>query len=89
MELTDRPARNADVSARSIEELFFLLHPDTSELHQVNDVGRRIWELADGQRSVGDISDAVAAEYDVEPGVAQADVLEFLEELRTKDLIRV
>jgi hypothetical protein len=50
------------------------------ELHRLNAVGTRVWELCDG-RSVGAIVNAIVAEFEVDPPLAQADVLAFLEQL--------
>ncbi len=53
-----------------------------------NEVATRVWELIDGQRTVGDIVAVVTDEYEVEPAVAEADILAFLDELLQKDLIK-
>ena len=48
---------------------------------ELNELAAVIWRLADGSRSAAEIGQAVAAEYDVPPEAALADVLEFLTEL--------
>jgi len=87
--LSDKPAQNLETAARKIDDLFYVMHPDTSELHNFNDVGTRIWELIDGERSVEDIVGVVTEEYEVDEATARTDVLEFLAALQEKDLIRV
>jgi len=87
--LSDKPAQNLETAARKIDDLFYVMHPVTSELHNFNDVGTRIWELIDGEHTVADIVQVLTAEYEVDKGTAQADVLEFLGVLQEKDLIRV
>lgn len=89
MRLTDTPVRNDDYAVRQIEDTVFVMNPDTSELHSFNEVGRRIWELADGSRTVAAIADAIGEEFEVDAQTAQNDALEFLGELLSKDLIRV
>lgn len=89
MNLSDKPAQNLETAARKIDDLFYVMHPDTSELHNFNDVGTRIWELIDGERSVEDIVGVVTEEYEVDEATARTDVLEFLAALQEKDLIRV
>ena len=89
MKLTDTPVRNDDYAVRQIEDTVFVMNPDTSELHSFNEVGRRIWELADGSRTVAAIADAIGEEFEVDAQTAQNDALEFLGELLSKDLIRV
>ena len=48
-----------------------------------------MWELVDGQRTVAEIATVITDEYEVEPAVAEKDVLAFLDELLQKDLIKV
>ncbi len=55
--------------------------PERAEVHVLNSLGSSVWERIDGTRSVGEIVEAVIGEYDVEPGRARSDVLEFLETL--------
>ena len=86
---SDKPSQNADTAARKIDDVFFVMHPDTSELHNFNEVAARVWELIDGQRTVTDIAAVISGEYEVEPAVAEADIMAFLDELLQKDLIRV
>jgi len=86
---SDKPVQNTDTAARKIDDVFYVVHPDTSELHNFNEVATRVWELIDGQRTVADIAAAIADEYEVEPAVAQADILTFLGELLQKDLIQL
>jgi hypothetical protein len=47
----------------------------------LNEVAARIWALADGSRSVGDIADTICAEFAVQLDEAQADTTAFLGQL--------
>ena len=87
MKPSDKPTRSDGVTARDIDEAFFIMDPRTSDLHSLNPVGARIWELVDGQRTVADIAAVIVAEYEVESGRAEGDVVEFLETLQTKKLV--
>jgi phosphoenolpyruvate carboxylase len=87
--ISDKPQQNTDTAVRKIDDVFFVMHPDTSELHNLNEVATRVWELVDGQRTVADIVSVITAEYEVEPRVAEADILGFLDELQQKDLIKL
>ena len=89
MKITDKPLQNTDTAVRKIDDVFYVMHADTSELHNFNEVATRVWELVDGQRTVADIVGAITDEYEVTPAVAEADILAFLDELLQKDLIRV
>jgi hypothetical protein len=89
VKLTDTPVRNDDNAVRKIEDTVFVMNPDTSELHSFNEVGCRMWELADGSRTVAAIAEAIVEEFAVDAQTAQTDALEFLGELNSKDLVRV
>ena len=89
MRLSDTPVRNDANAVRQIEDTVFVMNPETSELHSFNEVGRRMWEFADGTRTVAAMAEAIVEEFEVDARTAQADALEFFGELQGKDLIRV
>ncbi len=89
MDTTHVPRQNPDTAARKIEDSTYVLDPETSALHAFDEVGQRIWDLSDGERTVGDIVSAIESEYDVDAATAEADVIEFLDELVTKGLVTV
>jgi hypothetical protein len=82
-----RPRRRDDVLARSAGETVLLLTPDTGEYYTLNEVGGRIWALADGSRSVADIARELSREYDASAQEIQADALEVLTELAEERLV--
>ncbi len=53
----------------------------------LNGVGARAFELLDGRRSLGQIAELLADEYDVAPEQALADVRELLADLAAKGAI--
>jgi hypothetical protein len=89
VKLTDTPVRNDDNAVRQIEDTVFVMNPDTSELHSFNEVGRRVWELVDGSRTVATIVEVIIEEFEIDAQTAESDALEFLGELLNKDLVRV
>ena len=89
MKLSDTPTRNDENAVRQIEDVIFVMNPDTSELHSFNEVGRRIWDLVDGLRTVQTIVETIADEYEVDGQTAEDDVLEFLQKLQDKDVVRI
>jgi hypothetical protein len=52
-----------------------------ASIHSLNVVGSRVWELIDGARSVEEIRDAIADEFDVSREEAGADIGDFLASL--------
>lgn len=55
----------------------------------LDEVGARIWELVREPRKVAQIRDTIVAEYDVEAGTCQGDLLAFLGKLEGAGLIEV
>ena len=60
-----------------------LLYPEGAVL--LNDTGKAILELVDGQRSIGDIARILAERYQTD---VTADVTEYLSHLAERELIR-
>ncbi|HEU4556991.1 MAG TPA: PqqD family peptide modification chaperone [Longimicrobium sp.] len=52
-------------------------------------VGARIWELLREPRRVAELAGTVAAEYDVDPGRAEHDVVALLAELLDRRLVEI
>ena len=52
-----------------------LVLPDEGRFLVLNDTGAQIWQLADGQRSLGDIAVVLAETWHIEPARAEGDVL--------------
>ena len=81
MQLTDAPTHAPGVISRIIESEAVVVHPQQGKVRVLNPVGARLWELADGQRTVAELAGAIVAEYDVELPRAQADALAFCADL--------
>src|SRR4051812_44882970 len=63
------------------------LHTFEGEDGEVSEVGERILELCDGTRTVGQIVDALCAEFDVERSVAEQDAAAFVALLVKKNVV--
>ncbi len=61
---------------------------DLDAIYTLNEVASTIWEAIEGPTAVSQIVDTLTREYDVTPDQAQADVLELLDVLAAKGLIR-
>ena len=65
-----------------------LLQLDEMLILMVNaETGARVWQLCDGRRTVREISDQIAREFDADPATALSDVLHFLEALASRGLL--
>ncbi len=51
-------------------------------LYALNEVGARIWDLIDGDRSLQDLRDAIVAEFEVSETEAQEDLAVLIEQLK-------
>jgi hypothetical protein len=56
---------------------------------RLDEFGSLVWRLIDGQRTVGEISDATVREMGAEEGTAQQRLLMFLRSLNNAGVIRV
>jgi hypothetical protein len=72
--------RRPAVVSRTFEGQAVLVVVDRRMTHELNAVGTRVWALLDG-RTVGEVADAVAAEFGVARDRVYQDVVGFLERL--------
>ncbi|MFV2074052.1 MAG: PqqD family protein [Thermoanaerobaculales bacterium] len=61
---------------------------EMDSLFTLNEVGAVVWKGVEARSSVQEIITAVLAEFEIEESAAENDVLEFLDVLITRDLIR-
>lgn len=80
-ELDSIPKRSPLVVSRLLDEEAVLVHPVQGKVRVLNPVGARVWDLADGQRTLDDIVQMIASEYTVDSSRVQADVVVFCEDL--------
>jgi pyrroloquinoline quinone biosynthesis protein D len=64
-----------------------LLDPEDGSYYTLDEVGARVWELADGTRTAEQIAAALAEEFDAPLETIQADLLELLGELTESGLM--
>jgi len=60
---------------------------DDGTCYMLNQVGSRIWNLIDEPTQIGVLCATLLGEFRVDPDVCERQVLELLEELRSKGLI--
>lgn len=87
MDESTRPRRNPDAQFRNVGDETLVLHTLLKQYHVLNSVAARIWQLADGERTVAQIADAVAEEYRHDRDEVRRDVMETLEGLAELQLI--
>ena len=56
---------------------------DLESIYTLNETAARIWELLDGEHSLGAVRDAIVAEFEVEQEEAAQDVLALVAQLES------
>ncbi|MBK5256350.1 MAG: PqqD family protein [Vicinamibacteria bacterium] len=87
-----RLERTPDLIERKVADETFLLPvrgalANTVEMFALSEVGQFIWSCADGTKGVQELIDAVLQEFDVPVDQAQAEVAEFIGQLKAYGLI--
>jgi hypothetical protein len=63
------------------------LHVDNGTCYGFNNTATAIWKLLDRPRRLGEICDALAGEFDVDPEECEQDVLTLLRDLESDGLV--
>ena len=82
-----RPRRQAQIIAQKGAEEVLLFNMDDGSYYALNEVGNRIWELCDGRHRMAEMVSMLAKEYNATAEIIETDVMEVLEDLRSKNLI--
>ena len=78
-----------DPLTTELEGELVILDGQSGTYYGLNEVGRMVWELIEESRSIADVRDAIAAEYDVDRERVEEDVIDVLDDLESKGLVRV
>ncbi len=82
-----RPLRGSDVLSQQAGDSLILLNLLSGRSFTLEQTGRRIWELSDGTRSVGEIVAVICAEYEADAVIVESDTLELLGDLTDEGLL--
>lgn len=77
-QLAQYPIPHKQASGRVIDDEAVIVLSESGDVEVLNAVGARIWELADGTRSIGEIARQIQSEYDVDLAQAESDVQAFV-----------
>ncbi len=72
--------------SRAFDHELAIILPTASAVRVLNEVGARIWELADG-RTLAQILEVLVNEYDVQRSQLRIDIEAFLSELQGRGLL--
>lgn len=87
MMLTDRVRRTTKAAWQELEGETVLLVTDEEKLLGLNPVAGRIWQLADGTRTVEEIAARIEAEFAADGRVVRDDALRFVNRLLARGLM--
>ena len=73
----------------NVEDEMVLLGMEDGIYYGLNPVGAFIWEQIKEPKTIDQVRDAILAEYDVEKGECERDLLELLQEMTEKGLVEV
>ncbi|HID86564.1 MAG TPA: PqqD family protein [Anaerolineae bacterium] len=85
--LDSYPLPNPAVVGRIVEGEAVLVLPEQGQVKVLNEVGARIWALADGTRTLRRIAATLCHEYEVDLAQAEADTCAFAADLEAKGII--
>lgn len=81
-------AKDSDqIIDRVVDDEALLIHLTSGNLFSLSTVGTSVWHNIDGRRTVENLVELITEEYDVDKGLATADVLRLVEQLADEGLI--
>jgi hypothetical protein len=83
------PLRNGDVVWQILEGECVILNPLEGTYFGLNAVGLSFWEEVDGARTVGEITDLLLDEYEVDRATLDRDILELVGTMIENNLLRL
>ena len=89
MDMNRRLCRCEEVAAKVIDGEAIMINLNTGVYYSLDKVGGSIWELLERGHSLGEIADAVTAQYDVSQEQARADVDRLAAELLQENLVKI
>lgn len=81
MKPTDRPQREPGYHVERIDDEVLLFHPGRDEIVYCNETASLIWQLCDGERTVQELIDLLAAAYPEAASTLAGDVVTALQQL--------
>ena len=82
-------SRSEEPVAVEVDRKIVMMSVEQAMYFGLEGTGPRIWALLEQPRSVASLCEALTGEFEVDPEDCRREVIGFLEELRTAQLIRV
>ncbi len=81
--------RNKNYVFKKAEEELVLIYPEEEQFLAFNEVATRIWELADGTRTVKQIINEICGEYEGKRKKIEQETMGFIEDLNKRRILRL
>ncbi len=72
--------------SRLIGQEVVIILPAVGEIKVLNEVGARLWELADGEHTINELVNHICEEYAIDHRQAELDALDFIQKMIEKDM---
>lgn len=82
-----RVRRDARLPFQELDGQAVVVVPARREMHELDEAATFLWRELERSRSVGELVEALCAEFEVEPERAERDVRAFLARLEEKGLV--
>jgi hypothetical protein len=87
--LHDAVRTSSEVTMADLDGEAVLLDARGGRYFGLNEVGTRIWMLAQESRRVSDLVATLQNEYEIDPDALQTDILAFLDDMARRRLVHV
>ena len=87
--LDSRVSRNEAIVFTDLDDTIVMMDVDEGQYYELDPVGAHIWNLLETSRSVADLCEVLAAEFDIDPDTCRHDTLQFLGEASTMRIVHV
>lgn len=87
--LDAKPIKHPRTASRLVDGEAVVVLPEENVVKVLNAVGSRVWDLANGKRTVREIAATIYQEFEVDQAQAEQDVVEFVAEMVESELLAV
>lgn len=81
--------RGSKTASRIVEGEAIIFTPEDSMIHSLNEVGTRVWELLEEEKTIEELVKVICQEYEVEEEEAEKDILEFINILQNRQMLEI
>lgn len=87
--MINKVQRNNDCVAAMVADELVVLSVDLGRYFGLNPTAARVWELLEQPRTMEELCDSLAEEYEIQPDACRLEVTALLEDLQKEGLVTV